>query len=434
MSDNEIQYGLPRRSPILKEPEKREAMPQNSQCSNKSDEGKRGHHGANIGHAVPFGQMLSYGANGSPTITITKTLFSAAEVTSTRTDDLTSTGASNSSGTSDLSFNPTASAFIGVTKANHVDTGSTTIATTTDSSKTTQTKSASATASNAAGDTPAKQPGVVAGSVIGSMAAFSMIGILIWYFCIKKQGKKKFKVKLNLRRRKSSDVKTPQIEGQSLERTRTIMLQQAELNKSRENDLNHFFTTSVTTVGHHHHNQDLGHYDNARSTGSQMENPKIRPSWIGLAMSSSTPPNTPPLPRSNSQKSNAPSVGTPSTHPSALTPGIGSVRNSASPSIMPAPLKAAMKPVPIITSPRLTRLENVSPLSPRGMLSAMSNTTKGAWRRASQALSPSSYQPLRSDGPEGAEYPRVDRRPSVGRNPELEIGAQTDKGWDGQWI
>ena len=41
--------------------------------------------------AVPFGDLLSYGANGSPTITITKTLFSAAQVTSTKATAL-STG------------------------------------------------------------------------------------------------------------------------------------------------------------------------------------------------------------------------------------------------------------------------------------------------------------------------------------------------------
>ncbi|KAK5940598.1 hypothetical protein PMZ80_007015 [Knufia obscura] len=464
MSQPNAQQAQPRRRSILEEPARREAMPQNSQCPDEEDERGCGRHGANIGHAVPFGQMLSYGPNGSPTITITKTLFSAAEVTSTRT---TGSSSSASSGTPALSTDPTVSAFIGVTQANNVDTGSTTIATTTgtstifnsrtitgtrstssstssntsdflsstDSSKGTQTKSAAAVSSTAASnDPPAQQPGVVAGSVIGSMAAFSMIGILIWYFCVKKQGKQKLKMKLNLRRRKSSDVKTPQLEGQSLEGTRTIMLQQAELNKSRENDLNSFLAAPTNANQDQQHNQYQEQYDNARSIDAPMESAKTRPSWIGLAMSSSTPPNTPPMPRSNSQKSTAPSVGHPSSHPSTLTPGMGSGRTSVSSSLMPAPLKTAMRPAPIITSPRLDRPDNVSPLSPRGMFNAMSNTTKGAWRRASQALSPSSYQRLKSDGLEESGAPRYSRQPTIPRIPELEIGAQTDSKYDGEWI
>ena len=147
-------------------------------------------------------------------------------------------------------------------------------------------------------------------------------------------------------------------------------------------------------------------------------------------MSSSTPPNTPPLPRSNSQKSTSPSVG----HPAALRPGARSQHTSPSSWLMPAPLKSAMKPTPIITSPRLDRPDNVSPLSPRGMLNAVSNTTKGAWWRASQALSPSSYQRLKSDGPGGFEVLKCDREPAKARNPEMEIGAQTDEGWNEQWI
>ena len=438
-------------------------MPQNGQVSTEINGPRHRHRGTDSGNAVPFGQMLSYGPNGSPTITITKTLFSAAEVTSTKTDGSSLTGSKDSTGTLNLSINPTASAFIGVTQANHGDTGSTVTATTTGVStifntqtitrtrskssstsssssnssdlisstgfsESTKINSAAAVSSTAVrGNQQAQQSGLVAGSVIGSMAALGMIGILIWYFCVKKQGKRKLKVKLNLQRRKSSDVLTPQLEGQSLERTRTIMLQQAELNKSRDSDLNSFIATLAKPYKEQYH-------DHSRPIDSEMKASKPQSPWIGLAMSSSTPPNTPPMPRSNSQKSTAPSVGIPSSYPSALAPGLGALSTSASLSLMPSPLKRPMKPAAIITSPRLDRLDNVSPLSPRGMFNTMSTTTKGAWRRASQALSPSSYQRLRTDGVKGGEYPRVDRRPTIVRNPELEIGAQTDNGGDNNWI
>ena len=45
-----------------------------------------------------------------------------------------------------------------------------------------------------------------------------MIGLLLWYFCLKKQGRTELKLAMSVRK-KNSNVKTPQAEDQLLERT-----------------------------------------------------------------------------------------------------------------------------------------------------------------------------------------------------------------------
>lgn len=419
--------------------------------------------------------MLSYGSDGSPTITMTKTLYSAGEITSTRSESSTSTEGKQGT-TNPQSISLTAAPFVGFavntantsiqanstlegtstatgtsTIFNTITVTSTRISTTTVHDSSSSTNPASLTGSNQtstavphstntqsntsgtsnSNDSHAKSNGgTVAGATLGSIAAFGMIGILIWYFCVKKKGKRKIKIKLNLKRRKSSTAKTPQLEDQSMEETRKMML-------DRQKNLNDFLKSPPRSSNNPPAAELPGEVPNGvglKRNASRTESSRTHPSWIGIAVTSSTPPNTPPLPRSHSQRSTKTeqSAAASVRHPPSLMPGFGSQHERMSSSVMPTPLKPVLRPAPIITSPSLARPEHVSPLSPRGMFNAISNTTSKAWRRASQALSPNAYQRVADDGHSGLQNPK--RRDSKPRNPELEIGHQTDKGWDGQWI
>ena len=238
-----------------------------------------------------------------------------------------------------------------------------------------------------------------------------MFGILLWYFLSKRNGKAKLRNIVKMRRRKSSDVKTPHVEGQQLERTRAVMLRQASLNRSQDGGLNSFLSTSI----------DQSHNDQTSRLRSPVEASVAKQQWIGLAVSSSTPPDTPPLPRSNSQKS---------TQTVASTVQISGSVISTVDAPFPSPLRPG-KLAPILMVQQLERPQNLSPLSPRAMFKAVSNTTTKAWRRASQALSPSSYQRHDGDAPTRRKGSRSERR---SRNPTMDIGPQTDGGWNGQWI
>ena len=90
-----------------------------------------------------------------------------------------------------------------------------------------------------------------------------------------------------------------------------------------------------------------------------------------------------------------------------------------------------MKPAPILTTPHIARADRLSPLSPRAMLSAVGNGTSNAWKRASEALSPSAYQKIPAYGQSTFEDAKGRRGSTKGRNPEMEIGAQMppNKGW-----
>lgn len=456
---------------------KREPVPQDSSCLTANGASNSDN------SAVPFADLLSYGTNGSPTITMTKTLYSAGEVTSTTSDTPASMSASGKQeGTpNSLLSSMNVAPFMGVvlntsatgsTQANSPSDGkstttgtstvyntitvtSTRISTTTvhDNSPLVSLISAhSNLTSSAASSTSAKIPlvtsvtshvnatnnatnnaappkqqgGTIAGATLGSMAAFGMIGFLIWWCCAKKRGKRKLKIKFNMKRRKSSTAKTPQLEDQSMEETRRVMLE-------RSKNLNDFLRSPPAQSNYSSAAELPGDVGLKRNV-SQTESSRQHPSWIGVAVTSSTPPNTPPLPRSNSRKStrtmqstgNAPTGG----YPNSLMPGFGSQHTPAS--LMPTPVKPAMKPAPIITSHNLARPEQVSPLSPRGMFNTVGNTASRTWRRASQVLSPGAYQRIADDGQSGIVTPK--RRDSKPRIPELEIGHQTDKNWEGQWI
>lgn len=264
--------------------------------------------------------------------------------------------------------------------------------------------------------------GTVAGATLGSMAAFAMIGLLLWFCCFKKKGKRKIKFKLNIKRRKSSTVKTPQLEDQAMEEMRKTML-------DKHNNLSESLGTPPASSSKAAAVELPGDTGLARNV-SQTASSRTHASWIGVAVSSSTPPSTPPLPRSNSQRA-AKIIRSAAPYSEAQMSGFGPQSNQLNHPLMPTPLRPVFKPAQIITSPSLAHPEHVSPLSPRGMFNAISNTTSTAWRRASQALSPGGYQRI-DDGPSGAENPK--RRDSKLRNPEMEIGHQTDKGWNGQWI
>lgn len=403
---------------------------------------------------------------------MTKTLYSAGETTVTRSESSTSSGGSEGT-TNSPSLSLDAAPFVGVavttttsaTQANSTTAGtatttgtstvyntvtvtSTSVSTTTvhDSSSPTalissigsnQTSRVVSTSTNthsaipsttsvSSGSQPKSNGGTVAGATIGSMAAFAMVGLLLWYCCFKKKAKRKIKFKFNIKRRKSSSAKTPQLEDQTMEEMRRKMLDQ-------HNDLNDFLKSPPTSSSNPKAIELPGDAGLKRNL-SQTDSSRTHPSWIGVAVSSSTPPSTPPLPRSNSQRSAqttqnaATSVG----YPASLTSGFGPQNNHIHPSLMPTPLKPVMKPAPIITSPSLAQPGNISPLSPRSMFNAISSSTSTAWRRASQALSPGGYQRLVDDGPSAAGNSK--RRDSKPRIPELEIGHQTDKGWNGQWI
>lgn len=250
-----------------------------------------------------------------------------------------------------------------------------------------------------------------------------MVGFLVWYICAKKQGKQKLKAKLTVKRRKSLTGRMPELEGQSMEETRRILLE-------RHRNVDGFLKSTPAQ------STDQTHTAVEVSDGnlSRTESSRTHPSWIGVAITSSTPPNTPPLPRSNSQKSTkvAESAAPFVAHPPSLTPGFGPRPQPAPSSPMPRPLRPALKPAPIVTSPNLERLDRVSPLSPRAMFNAVSSSTTRVWKRASQALSPSAYQRAEDEKQSESDTPK--RRTSKPRNPELEIGRQTDNGWNGRWI
>lgn len=409
--------------------------------------------------------MFSYGANGSPTITLTKTLFAAAATTSTKSSTTSSSSATQ--GTVASPQLPSASPRVGVvadgngidgnstvtstrvsTIFNTITVTSTSMASTSSSSSsssqtsadsvtesTSSTEPSPATATATGTFSPAESNSAhtskVAGSVIGSFAAFGMIGFLLWYFCMKKNGKEKLKVKMSLRRRESSSPKTPQLEEQNIEETRAMMLQrQAELNKSKEDVVSAFLATST----------DRSKPMSPRFVGPESPRrvPVGRPSMIGVATTSTTPPNTPPLPRTNSQRSKmnprteSASMGHPGSHPTSLMPGVfvpRSLNSSPSPS---TPLKSVRQPAPIVTAYALTSYGK-SPLSPKGVFNAIGNTTNRAWKRASQALSPSAYQrlPERSHSVFQSPKRRDSEKPRI---ESLEIGAQTDTGNKSGWI
>ncbi|KAK5088040.1 hypothetical protein LTR05_002256 [Lithohypha guttulata] len=399
-----------------------------------------------------------------PTVTVTKTLFASAEVTSTAPNNDSSAASSGTDSPPNISI--TASPFVGV-HANDNGIGGTDTTTITDSSAAIKlnTTAVSSTSSTPSSNTqPAQgQAGKVAGSVLGSFAAFGMIGFLIWYLLARKQAGSRLKMKFHFKIKKSSEPKspkTPHLEDQSIQETRSIMLQQqADANASHENNINAFLAPGVR---HTTKKENLPNHHKALPLTPRKHTPSELPgspgfSKIGLAVSSNTPPNTPPLPRSNSQESTktigsiAPSVGDQPV-PASLMPGygftpvFGAKNRGSSSSLMPAPLRPPTKPAPIVTTPQIGRTDSISPLSPRAMMNAVSSTTSRAWNRASQALSPSGYQRMPFDGqPESEDLysgssgskARKDSTASR-RNPELEIGAQTDKEWNGSgngnWI
>lgn len=469
----------------------REAAPDDSQCSERADAYKPGH--TNLDHPAHFGNMWRPLSDDLPTVTVTKTLFASAEVTSTAPNNDSSAASSGTDSPPNISI--TASPFVGVhandngiggtdtttitgtsTVYNTVTITSTSITTSvltslSTSSDLTSTIDSSAaiklntTAVSSTSSTPSSntqpaqgQAGKVAGSVLGSFAAFGMIGFLIWYLLTRKQAGSRLKMKFHFKSKKSSEPKspkTPHLEDQSIQETRSIMLQQ----QADANNINAFLAPGVR---HTTKKENLPNHHKALPLTPRKHTPSELPgspgfSKIGLAVSSNTPPNTPPLPRSNSQKSTktigsiAPSVGDQPV-PASLMPGygftpvFGAKNRSSSSSLMPAPLRPPTKPAPIVTTPQIGRTDSISPLSPRAMMNAVSSTTSRAWKRASQALSPSGYQRMPFDGqPESEDLysgssgskARKDSTASR-RNPELEIGAQTDKEWNGSgngnWI
>lgn len=89
--------------------QKRAPAPQNSQCWKEKLEYD------SDDSSVPFADMLSYGTNGSPTITLTKTLFSQGEVTSI-TSDISNTSGNEGTG-NHRNFSLSIAPFIGVVSA-----------------------------------------------------------------------------------------------------------------------------------------------------------------------------------------------------------------------------------------------------------------------------------------------------------------------------
>lgn len=446
--------------------EKRAPMPQACSCS-KASIGSD-----SDGGTVTLASPPSTGIDGMPTFTTTMTLYSAGETTSTRSEgSASSDGTEGTTNSQSLSLNAAPFMGVAVTSAtypaqanptiagtstttgtstiyNTITVTSTSISTTTvhDSSSTealisligsnptsqavssTRNTKSPQHSSGSASDAskPSIHGGAVAGAVIGSMAAFAIIGLLLWYCCFKRKVKRKIKINSNLKRRKSSSAKTPQSEDQSMEEMRRMMI-------DKHQNVNDFLKVQPATSNDAAVVElpgDIG----LRRNLSQTDRSRTHPSWIGVAVSSNTPPDTPPLPRANSQRSarmaqsTAASVG----FSEGQTGEFGPQRRPIPPSLLPAPLKPVYKPAPIITSPSLARPEHVSPLSPRGMFNAISNSTSTAWKRASQVLSPGGYQRIAEDGSGGGQNTK--RRDSKPRNPELEIGHQTDGGWNGRWI
>lgn len=405
--------------------------------------------------------MANYDANVPPTITLTKTLFAAAATTSTKASSTSSTVSTSTSTSQGMKESPrlhlSASPRVGVvangdgtdgnkivtstrmstifntltvTSTSTVSTSSSSASSQTSTDSTTESTSTTKNAATATGTFPADdshsaQSGKVAGSIIGTFAALGMIVFLLWYFCMKKKGKNKLKVSMSLRRRKSSTPKTPQLEEQKMEETRTMMLKRsAELNKSKENIVNTFLSTS------NDHIKPMSPRSVAPEAPRRL--PAGRPSMIGVAVTSSTPPNTPPLPRSNSQRNTAirkgfpPSTDPSGSHPMSLMPG-PYIPGRPSFSELSGSSRVIRKPAPIVTA-YAAAPNSRSQLSPKAVFNAIGNSTNKAWRRASQALSPSAYQRLPPDNHSIFQTPR--RRDSEKpRNEELEIGAQTDKGW-----
>lgn len=482
------------------------AKRQDSQCDQETT-------GTSSDSIVPLTDTQISIPNGSPTITMTKTLYSAGQITSTQAEGSSSTGEKAGTTTSLLqSFSLNATPFMGValtlsnvsgvsaqtqTQANASPPTDGTVTTTgtsiiystitlismRTSTTTVHDSSASATnshlvsligsnqsstavsSSKSGGSTttssitansnsarPASHSGTIAGATIGTMAAFGMIGFLLWFCCVKKKARHKLKLKLNLKRRKSSSAKTAQLENQSMEEIRRTMLEQ------HNNNVNDFLKSAPASAPPPRNPLavELPAGDNTaaflpvpldlRRTPSETESGRTHPSWIGVAVTSNTPPATPPLPRSNSQKTTTTFRSATATStdgyryaPSPLSagPNDNSFHQRIPSSLLPIPLQAAMKPAPIITTPSLARPEHVSPLSPRGMFNSLGNTTSKAWQRASQVLSPSAYSRLGDDAEEdtnrvgrssvsigaGGSAKRRDSKP---RNPELEIGHQAD--------
>lgn len=236
------------------------------------------------------------------------------------------------------------------------------------------------------------------------------------------------KAKVKFRCRKSSNPQTPQLEGQSMEQTRTIMLQrQAEVSRSRENEINAFLATSVD----HEKTLNPTHHREKSFSGIQAS----RAPLIGVAISSISQPDVLLSPRPISQKDHKasriypPPTNEPVELPASLMPGLSHQIPHSQSALVPAPLKAVSRPAPIITNSRLGNADIVSPLSPRNMLNAVSSTTNKAWKRASQTISPSAYQRLSYDGHGFHDGISVKNNSDTARNPELELDTGTTKGW-----